>query len=306
MLALAAGALQLTRHTGFLYVAVICAALVVRRWRDGWDAARDVAVVLVATWALVWVATLAVAPTRVPVDRRATRPGRAASRASRREAVEVVPWPRSTRPGSRRSWRPAPPTPGFLFGDMWWGARPAFWPLAMVVKLPITVVALMIAGPLGWLRLNGDQRRLAALVAVLPPGRLRRVLPYNKPIGLRYALPGIVMLLVVASPLALGLLRRRAGLAVLAGAVAQLAFLWGSAPHSLAWTAPPFRPGYQVVSESNLDWGQDGYRLAEWMEGRTGHVSYFGGASVVDRVRGSLIGAPPRSSRAGSRSAPPS
>jgi hypothetical protein len=180
---------------------------------------------------------------------------------------------------------------------MWWGARPAFWPLAMVVKLPITVVALMIAGPLGWRRLNGDQRRLAALVAVLPVlAAFAFVLPYNKPIGLRYALPGIVMLLVVASPLALGLLRRRAGLAVLAGAViAQLAFLWGSVPHSLAWTAPPYRPGYQVVSESNLDWGQDGYRLAEWMEGRTGHVSYFGGASVVDRVPGfrPLIGARP-------------
>lgn len=296
VLALAAGALQLTRHTGFLYVAVICAALVVRRWRDGWDAARDVAVVLVATWALVWVATLAVAPTRVAVE--VSDDGTGAIAGALSEAVDVVPWPAEYEAGFQTQLAAsAADTQGFLFGDMWWGARPAFWPLAMVVKLPITVVALMIAGPLGWRRLNGDQRRLAALVAVLPVlAAFAFVLPYNKPIGLRYALPGIVMLLVVASPLALGLLRRRAGLAVLAGAViAQLAFLWGSVPHSLAWTAPPFRPGYQVVSESNLDWGQDGYRLAEWMEGRTGHVSYFGGASVVDRVPGfrPLIGARP-------------
>jgi hypothetical protein len=108
------------------------------------------------------------------------------------------------------------------------------------------------------------------------------------------------MLLVVASPLALGLLRRRAGWAVLgAGVLAQLAFLWGSVPHALAWTAPPFRPGYQVVSESNLDWGQDGYRLAEWMEGRTGHLSFFGSASVVDGVPGfgPLLGTRPEDVR---------
>ena len=286
VLALAAGALQLTRHTGFLYVAVICAALVVRRWRDGGDAARDVAVVLVATWALVWVATLAVAPTRVAVGERDDETGAVAGVLS--EAVEVVPWPAEYEAGFQTQLAAsAADTQGFLFGDMWWGARPAFWPLAMVVKLPITVVALMIAGPLGWLRLNGDQRRLAALVAVRPSWPPS---PSCCPTTSRSASATRCR----ASSCCSSSPRRSrwaccgaAGLAVLAGAViAQLAFLWGSAPHSLAWTAPPFRPGYQVVSESNLDWGQDGYRLAEWMEGRTGHVSYFGGASAVDRVPG--------------------
>ena len=306
VLALAAGALQLTRQTGFLYVGVICVAVVVRRWRDGWDAARDVAVVVVATWALVWVATLAVAPTRVPVDRAAvdetlddigaTEQGAVAGLLSR--AVDVVPWPAEYEVGFQTQLAGSQvDTQGFLLGDMWWGARPSYWPLTMLVKLPITVIALMLVGPFAWLALRREQRRLAALVVVLPAlVAFAFVLPYNKPIGLRYAMPGIALLLVVASPLALVLVRRRAGYAILGVAVlAQLAFLWSSVPHSLSWTTPPFRPGYQVVSESNLDWGQDGYRLADWMEGRTGHVAFFGSASVVDGTPGfrPLIGAPP-------------
>ena len=159
VLALAAGALQLTRQTGFLYVGVICLAVVVRRRREGWDAARDVAVVVVATWALVWVATLAVAPTRVPVDRAAvdetlddigaTEQGAVAELLSR--AVDVVPWPAEYEVGFQTQLAGSQvETQGFLLGDMWWGARPSYWPLTMLVKLPITVIALMLVGPFAW------------------------------------------------------------------------------------------------------------------------------------------------------------
>jgi hypothetical protein len=158
----------------------------------------------------------------------------------------------------------------------------------MMVKLPFTVLALLVLGPLGWRWLGRDARKRALLVAVLPAlVAFAFVLPYVKPVGLRYALPGIAMLLVVASPLALALVRRRAGVVVLgAGALVQLVFLWSSVPHSLAWTAPPFRPGYRAVSESNLDWGQDAYRLADWLEGREAHVGYFGIEWLVDGLPG--------------------
>ena len=137
MLAVAAGALQLARHTGFLYVAVICAALVVRRWRDGWDAARDVAVVLVATWALVWVATLAVAPpgsrstgaawSAALAEEGGDETGAVAGVLS--EAVEVVPWPAEYEAGFQTQLAASAADTQGLFGDMWWGARPSFWPL---------------------------------------------------------------------------------------------------------------------------------------------------------------------------------
>jgi hypothetical protein len=297
VLALAAGALQLARHTGVLYVATICAALIVQRWRDGWDAVRDVAVVLVATWALVWVAIFAVAPQRVPVDRAgvddvladygAREQGAVADAIS--GALDVVPWPAEYEVGFQTQLAfSASDLPGYLLGRTWDGARPAFWPGSMVVKLPFTVLALMVLGPVAWRWLSRDTRRRALLVAVLPAlVAFAFVLPYVKPVGLRYALPGIAMLLVVASPLALALVRRRAGLVVLgAGALVQLVFLWSSVPHSLAWVAPPFGPGYRAVSESNLDWGQDAYRLADWLDGREAHVGYFGMEWLVDELPG--------------------
>jgi hypothetical protein len=306
VLALAAGALQLTRHTGFIYVGVVCVAIVASRWRDRWAALRDVAVILVATWGLVWVATFAVAPHRMPVDQASVDgfladfgaqdeglPARAMSK-----ALDVVPWPAEYEVGFQTQLAfSSHSSPGYLLGDTWVGTRPSFWPLSMGVKLPITVLAMLVLGPLAWRWLNRGQRWRAALVVVLPTlAAFAFVLPYNKPIGLRYALPGIVMLLVIASPLAIGLARRRSGQIVLGLAiVAQLVFLWTSIPHSLAWTAPPFRPGYQVVSESNLDWGQDGYDLVSWLDGRSAYVDYFGLEWLVDKHPGfkALRGTPP-------------
>jgi Dolichyl-phosphate-mannose-protein mannosyltransferase len=306
VLALAAGALQLTRQTGFVYVGVVCVAIVASRWRDRWAALRDVAVLAVATWALVWVGTFAVAPHRMPVDQASVDsfladfgaqdeglPARAIGK-----ALDVVPWPAEYEVGFETQLAfSSHDSPGYLLGDAWDGTRPSFWPLSMVIKLPITILAMLVAGPLAWRWLNRGQRWRAALVVLLPAlAAFAFVLPYNKPIGLRYALPGIVMLLVIASPLAIGLVRRRAGQIVLVVAiVAQLAFLWTSVPHSLAWTAPPFRPGYQVVSESNLDWGQDGYDLVEWLDTHPAYVNYFGLDWLVDKQPGytALLGTPP-------------
>jgi hypothetical protein len=307
VLGLAAGGLQLARHTGLLYVAVICVALGVQRWRDKRAAARDIAVVLVATWALVWVAIIAVAPTRTPVDHAEVESLHAEIGGSEKgvvadavsSAVDLIPWPADYEAGFQTQLAfSSDRLPGFLLGHAWQGARPSFWPLAMLVKLPITVVAVMLLGPLGWRWVDSDKRRLAVLAVVLPTvATFAFLLPYPKAVGLRYALPGIATLLVVASPLALAFMRHRLGRIALAmGAVAQLLFLWSSVPHSLAWTAPPFRPGYRVVSESNLDWGQDGYRLADWMDGRTAHVAYAPGwEGLIDELPGyrPLLDAPP-------------
>lgn len=294
VLALAAGAIQLTRHTGLLYVGGICLAVAVHRWRAGWSVvARDVAVVLVATWALVWVAMLAVAPTRTPVDEASVGamqalmgsedvglPAHVAS-----TALDVLPWPQDYEVGFRTQLAlSSGSNDGYLMGHPWSGSQPGFWPLAMLVKLPFTVVAAIVLGPLAWRGLGGDARRQAFLAVGIPTvAAVAFVLPLPKLVGLRYLLPGIALLLVIAAPLALVLVRHRAGRVVLAlGALAQLAFLWTSVPHSLAWTAPPFRPGYRMVSESNLDWGQDGYRLVGWLDEHKAHVAYFGGQTMID------------------------
>ena len=64
-------------------------------------------------------------------------------------------------------------------------------------------------------------------------------------------------------------------------------FTIGSDPHSIAWTTPPFRPGYRVASNSDVDWGQDFYRLLDWSQGKRPAVAYFGprGISLRRRAR---------------------
>jgi hypothetical protein len=75
---------------------------------------------------------------------------------------------------------------------------------------------------------------------------------------------------------------------------AQVMFVWMAAPHSLAWTPPPFTPAYRFVTDSNVDYGQDVERFIHWAEQRPT-------AAAIVRARGftlpasvqPLIGTPP-------------
>ena len=193
-------------------------------------------------------------------------------------------------------------TPGYLFGDAWWGANWWYWPGSLVVKLPITVLAALAGGLVCWRRVDRTSRRRAAVVLVPLAVVLTAILlPYPEPVGVRYLLPVVALGLVAASPL-VTIGRRRWG-ALLLGvlAVGQLAFLWQSQPHSLAWTAPPFRPGYRVATDSNLDWGQDFYRLQDWAKGKRPVVLYFGPLEPVPNLPRIGASVPPdrRERRAG-------
>src|SRR5262245_25052296 len=122
-----------------------------------------------------------------------------------------------------------------------------------------------------------------------PPRRRphRHPLPYPHPVGLRDLLHVVALGLLAASPLVV--IGRRRWRLVLLGvlAVGQLAFFWQSQPHSLAWTAPPFRPGYRFTTDSNVDWGQDFYRLQDWAKGKRPVVLYFGPLEPVPNLPGS-------------------
>ena len=70
----------------------------------------------------------------------------------------------------------------------------------------------------------------------------------------------------------------------------------GSFPRSIAWTTWPFRPGYAVATDSDVDWGQGFYALRAWSASRDPWVAYFGprGITTAD-VPGArpLLGAAP-------------
>ena len=163
----------------------------------------------------------------------------------------------------------------YLVGHAWAGRNWWYWPVTMPVKLPIGMIVALIGGAVFWRRAEPQARRVALVAAVVPAAALGLfVLLQPAPIGIRYLLPTLVLLLAIA-PAGLVLRSRWGRVAAVALLAVQLGSLWRSHPHSLAWTAPPFRPGYRFTTDSNLDWGQDLWRLAAWSRGRQPHVDLF-------------------------------
>jgi hypothetical protein len=112
-------------------------------------------------------------------------------------------------------------------------------------------------------------------------------------VGYRYLLPALPFLHVIASAAFSGqqsaISRRPSAIGRAAFSIRHFAFvifLWQAiatisiAPHFLAYFNELVGPanGYKVLSDSNLDWGQDLPALARYLNGRPVYLSYFGQA----------------------------
>lgn len=253
VLGLACGAALLTRHTGPLVAscAVLSVAVAAR-------AIRPPAVVAAVTYLTLWAGYLLFDPAHT-LRHPNVLPARYLSGLRHLYAI-------SSHPSS-----------AFLLGRHWVGGWLPFWPASMLVKLPVTLLIALVTGPLLWRRVAASPRR-QVLASIAPPAGVLAgfTLGSQKDIGLRYLLPVLALATVAVAPLVQ--LRWPLPALLLAGSVGFTAW---SLPHSLAWTAPPFRPGYRVASDSNLDWGQDLYRLQAWAKGRHPTVAYFGPYGVT-------------------------
>ncbi len=176
---------------------------------------------------------------------------------------------------------------GFLAGsyrtDGWWW----FFPFAFLIKTPISVLLLFVAGVVlsvvRWRRFLDDTAYAflplvtffgAAIMARLNIGE-RHILPIH-PFALLLA--GYAITELCAEP--------RKPFRVLLGALGLLAVIEFAivCPHYLAFfnqfTGGP-RSGHKYLVDSNLDWGQDLKGLKQWMDKRdVRHInlSYFGSA----------------------------
>jgi Dolichyl-phosphate-mannose-protein mannosyltransferase len=286
---IAGGATMLVRITGVAIVPVLAGTVVLVAWPRLVLGLLRGGLVLVVAWAALWIGIRAVSP--LPEFSRVDPLPELDNAPLAADVVRVVPWPQEFDTGIYDTARVSTvETPGYLFGDAWLGANWWYWPGSLLVKLPFTVLAAVVGGVVCWWRIDRVRRRCAAIVLVAPAVVLTAiVLPYPQPVGVRYLMPVVALGLVAASPL-VTIARRTWGRVLLGVLVAtQLAFLWQSQPHSLAWTAPPFRPGYRVAADSNLDWGQDFYRLREWAKGKKPVVSYFGPLDPAPNIHGSEL-----------------
>jgi hypothetical protein len=270
----ALAAALLTRHLALAFLAAVVVFLAARQWRSDRRAGIvAAAAVLLVSFAGIWIGVRVIAPTPLSGQARSVHESivdTAASDSVLASAVASLPLPLEYQAGVGYLTLTSEPRPSYLFGQSWDGGRLWFFPGSLVTKLPIGALALLAATPFAWRAVDPSRRRLAATV-VLAPALLMFALLLVQPLnlGLRLAFPTVALLFVAAGPLAAWLWGRRGGRALLAAlALTQLVAFWEATPHSLAWTAPPFRPAYRWVSDSNVDFGQDRDRLVRWTADR--------------------------------------
>jgi hypothetical protein len=140
--------------------------------------------------------------------------------------------------------------------------------VALGVKLPVATLALVALAPLAWWRTRTDRLEL---LSILAPGATLLVVfatASNLNIGLRHVLPALPFLFLWIAPLfaATGDPMRRRITAALAAAVLGLALRNVATIHPdyltffNAIAGGPAR-GSEWLLDSNLDWGQDLYRV---------------------------------------------
>jgi 4-amino-4-deoxy-L-arabinose transferase-like glycosyltransferase len=279
-LGLVTGAAILSDVTGLLLAVIAAGAvLLVGRRSDRRRGARQCAVVIAVAWASLW-AFYAILDFHVLAD-----------------PTVVLPLPYLQGIGFLGR-NDTVPGPGYLFGIAWTGGRWWYWPGALLAKTVPSTLVLLLAAPIGWLSLDRATRRHAALVLGLPALCLAGfTVGMPRDIGVRYLLPVIALWLVAAGSIVRVARRSVVGTALVIAALglAGVATVL-SAPNSLAWVTVPFQPSYQVVSNSDVDWGQGLYRLQSWAQGKHAWVAYFGprgiGVDSVPHAR-SLLGTDP-------------
>jgi hypothetical protein len=273
----ACAAALLTRHTALVLVAVAVPVVMAACWRhDRRIALRFGAATALVAFAGVWLVIRVIAPSApsgAPAQRLDAIVATAQGDSFATRLALAPPFPLEFRAGLAYLSLTSEPRPAYAFGAAWHGARLWFFPAALLTKLPISGVLVLAAAPWAWRGLDRERRRAAWRAVVLPGGALAVFLllqPLN--LGLRYAFPVVALVFVAAGPVAVRLVQGR-GRALGAALVAtQLVAFWSAAPHALAWTAPPFQPAYRWVSDSNVDFGQDLYRVDAWAARQDGDV----------------------------------
>jgi hypothetical protein len=187
----------------------------------------------------------------------------------------------------------------------------SYFPVAMAVKTPVTTLALLtLAVVVGSRRIVREQLADHAwtLIALLAPAGVLLALAMTSALnlGLRHVLPvyPVIWVMVGAVLACLGSQRARAGLFL---ALAGLGIEVGrQAPDFLSFfnaLAGGSTGGARILSDSNLDWGQDLPAMARWQRDnpdRKLYLSYFGsvdpaiyGIRYTNLAPGYAFGSPP-------------
>jgi hypothetical protein len=243
-------------------VLMLLAFLAVKRLRGVAAAAGLVAIAV----AVVWMVYLVVDPTL----RFLTPTGMPPVEGLRGLAVDLMPFPKPFRDGMRIQFGfEELDRSGFLFGRRYEGSLWYYLPAAMLVKTPLGMLALWLAGAVALLAV--PRLRVAALYLLLPAAVLfAAAMTGSRDFGSRYAI-FLPLFLAVAAAAVLALRPRWAHLTaavlVVFVAVSSVRTFPYYLPYSNEAFGGPSRTHLRL-HDSNVDWGQDLGRLADHLRER--------------------------------------
>ena len=172
----------------------------------------------------------------------------------------------------------------FLMGahstEGWW----YYFLVALAIKIPLATLALLFAALIRFARRARRGAWVDEAFLLLPALAVLGFFSVNhQSIGLRYVLPILPFLFVMAGEVARAAVGRTAATGFVLAMVAWLGVASASIhPHYLAYFNEAIggpRNGYRHLVDSNLDWGQDLKRLKRFMDERgiaELALSYFG------------------------------
>ncbi|MFJ7147344.1 phospholipid carrier-dependent glycosyltransferase [Streptomyces sp. NPDC100445] len=239
--------------------------------RTAGAALAGAAVVALVALAVVWAAYLAVDP-RLRFTPTGPVP---AVHGLRGRLVDLLPVPEAYRVGMRVQFGLEDyPWQGFLFGHVYTGSLWYYLPVALLVKTPLGLMALGVAGAVAVVAAR--RLRPAAPYLLLPPLVLLAVaMTGARDFGTRYALFVPMFLAVAAGCLPVPRLRKGrrhlggllAGVLVLSVAVSSLRAFPYYLPYANEAFGGPAHT-HRLLHDSNVDWGQDLGRLADLLRQR--------------------------------------
>jgi hypothetical protein len=174
--------------------------------------------------------------------------------------------------------------PAFLAGDVRQGGWWYYFPVAVALKVPVAILALILAGTVIVLRRPSGTAPVAVFLLSPIVIWLLAAAVSGVNIGVRHVLPVFPFAILLATAAAARLLtRQRAARALLAVAlVTVVAEVARSEPYPLSFFnvfAGGPSNGYRYLADSNLGWGGNLKALKRWMDRnhvKTVNLAYFG------------------------------
>lgn len=230
---------------------------------------------------VLWTSYLVIDPS-LSYDRQ-PEPAGIAAHGLMAEIANVLPVPDAYRQGLRFAIGAEAGRPAFLLGDFYRGGRPGFFPVTLLIKTPIGALLLWFAGV--GVALRRRRRDIALVLGVPAAVMMLSGMTSQLNIGLRHVLPIELFAVVAAGGAVSAVVNRRWQWVAGAALLCTAASTWVAFPNYISYSneiVGGVGNTYEVLADSNVDWGQDLRRFKSWINKNPPdgplYFAYFGTA----------------------------